>query len=70
MHATTACRWWRTAPSTCSLAALLPLPPPAVTMDLHGMHVAEALEVLEHQVEALSKLIFPEGMILKVRRGH
>ncbi len=36
-------------------------------MDLHGMHVDEAIGVLERQIDALKRLVLPDGVLLKVR---
>ncbi len=37
------------------------------TMDLHGLMVDEALQVLGRQLDALQRLVVPEGVMLKVR---
>ncbi|KAF5835704.1 hypothetical protein DUNSADRAFT_6983 [Dunaliella salina] len=38
-------------------------------MDLHGMHVTEAMALLERQMDALGRLVSPEGVLLKCITG-
>lgn len=39
------------------------------TMDLHGLHVLEAVDTLAKQVEAMSRLVVLDSMLLKVITG-
>ena len=42
------------------------LPSPALQLDLHGLHVEEALERLEHHLVTLGGLGSPGGILLQV----
>jgi hypothetical protein len=38
-------------------------------MDLHGLMVEEAIDLLQRQLDALSRLVYPEGVLLKAITG-